>query len=118
MDRDERKILLINLGLAAYIALTSILVYSFPLSVSAFLLFEASLFLIYYAPVLHAAKLVFTAAVLIVLMPFLGAIEGYYLEVAIQIGIYVALALGLNIVVGFVGLLNLGFVRPTKPTTM
>jgi branched-chain amino acid transport system permease protein len=110
MDRAERKILLINVGLAAYIAVTSLLVYSFPRSVSAFLLFEASLLLIYYAPVARAAKLCFAAAVLIVLMPFLGAIEGYYLEVAIQIGIFVALALGLNIVVGFVGLLNLGFV--------
>lgn len=48
--------------------------------------------------------------VLVVLMPVLGFINGYYLEIAIQIGIFVALALGLNIVVGFVGLLNLGFV--------
>jgi len=47
---------------------------------------------------------------LLVLLPALGWVNGYYLEVAIQIGIYVALALGLNIVVGFVGLLNLGFV--------
>ncbi len=43
-------------------------------------------------------------------MPLLGVVNGYYLEVAIQVGIYVALALGLNIVVGFAGLLNLGFV--------
>jgi branched-chain amino acid transport system permease protein len=43
-------------------------------------------------------------------MPILGGFNGYYLEVAIQVGIYVALALGLNIVVGFAGLLNLGFV--------
>ncbi len=110
MERRECKVFVVNVGLAAYILLTSLLVYWFPRSVSAFLLFEASLFLIYYAPIARAAKLVFTAAVLIVLMPFLGAIEGYYIEVAIQIGIYVALALGLNIVVGFVGLLNLGFV--------
>jgi branched-chain amino acid transport system permease protein len=44
------------------------------------------------------------------LLPLLGSVNGYYLEIAIQIGIFVALALGLNIVVGFVGLLNLGFV--------
>ena len=44
------------------------------------------------------------------LLPVLGFSNGYYLEIAIQIGIFVALALGLNIVVGFVGLLNLGFV--------
>ncbi|MBM4261165.1 MAG: branched-chain amino acid ABC transporter permease [Deltaproteobacteria bacterium] len=43
-------------------------------------------------------------------MPALGVVNPYYLEIAVQVGIYVALALGLNIVVGFVGLLNLGFV--------
>jgi branched-chain amino acid transport system permease protein len=97
-------------GLAGYIGLTSFLVYSFPRSVTAFLLFEASLLFVYYAPVSRAAKLSFAAVVLVILMPLLGSIEGYYLEVAIQIGIFAALALGLNIVVGFVGLLNLGFV--------
>jgi branched-chain amino acid transport system permease protein len=48
--------------------------------------------------------------VLLVLLPLLGSVNGYLLEVAIQVGIFVTLALGLNIVVGFVGLLNLGFV--------
>ena len=99
-----------QLGLAAYILLSSLLVYSFPRSVSAFLLFEASLLLIYYAPVARAAKLASAAAVLVVVMPLIGTMDGYYLEVAIQVGIFAALALGLNIVVGFVGLLNLGFV--------
>ena len=47
---------------------------------------------------------------LLVLLPLLGSVNGYFLEVAIQAGIFIALALGLNIVVGFVGLLNLGFV--------
>jgi branched-chain amino acid transport system permease protein len=50
------------------------------------------------------------ALVLLVLLPVLGFSNAYYFEIAIQIGIFVALALGLNIVVGFVGLLNLGFV--------
>ena len=40
-----------------------------------------------------------------ILMPTLGTINGYYLEVATQVGIFVALALGLNIVVGLAGLL-------------
>ena len=82
----------------------------FPQSVLAFLLVEASLLLVYYARVAARVKLFLGALVLLVLLPFLGSVNGYYLEVAIQIGIYVALALGLNIVVGFVGLLNLGFV--------
>jgi branched-chain amino acid transport system permease protein len=97
-------------GLIAYIAVSWSLAFFFPQSVLAFLLFEASLLLIYYLPVHPKMKFYMGASVLLVLMPVLGFVNGYYLEVAIQIGIYVALALGLNIVVGFAGLLNLGFV--------
>ena len=98
------------LGLCAYIVASCLLAFYFPQSVLAFLLVEASLLLLYYAPVAAKLKIFLGALVLLVLLPFLGSVNGYYLEVAIQIGIYVALALGLNIVVGFVGLLNLGFV--------
>jgi branched-chain amino acid transport system permease protein len=104
------KRLLAPLGLSAYIAASCLLAYIFPQSVLAFLLVEASLLLLYYVPVPRPVKLCLGALVLLVLLPLLGSVNGYYLEVAIQIGIYVALALGLNIVVGFVGLLNLGFV--------
>jgi branched-chain amino acid transport system permease protein len=86
------------------------LAHHFPQSALAFLLFEGSLLAIYYAPIEQSLKTFLSALVLLGLMPILGFVNGYYLEVAIQIGIYVALALGLNIVVGFVGLLNLGFV--------
>src|SRR5207244_471842 len=47
---------------------------------------------------------------LLLLMPLIGSFNGYYLEVATQVGIFVALALGLNIVVGLAGLLDLGYV--------
>jgi branched-chain amino acid transport system permease protein len=104
------KTLLAGLGITAYIACTSLLVYYHPQSVLAFLLFEASLLLIYYAALPQRAKFFLSSVVLIFLMPALGISNGYYIEVAIQVGIYVALALGLNIVVGLAGLLNLGFV--------
>jgi branched-chain amino acid transport system permease protein len=97
-------------GLCAYIAASCSLAYLFPQSVLAFLLVEASLLLLYYARASDKAKIILGALVLLVLLPALGTVNAYYLEVAVQIGIYVALALGLNIVVGFVGLLNLGFV--------
>lgn len=42
------------------------------------------------------------------LYPFI--MKDYYVDVAILAGIYIILALGLNVVVGFAGLLNLGFV--------
>ncbi len=37
-------------------------------------------------------------------------VRDYFIDVAILAGIYIILALGLNVVVGFAGLLNLGFV--------
>jgi branched-chain amino acid transport system permease protein len=97
-------------ALCLYIGVSSALAYFFPQSVLAFLLVEASLLLLYYAPVSRQAKTLLGALVLLLLLPALGTVNAYYLEVAVQIGIFVALALGLNIVVGFVGLLNLGFV--------
>jgi branched-chain amino acid transport system permease protein len=98
------------IGLLAAILSSFLLALHFPQSLLAFLLFEASLIAIYYSSVQRRVKLWLGTLVLLWLMPILGFINGYYLEVAIQIGIFVALALGLNIVVGFVGLLNLGFV--------
>lgn len=98
------------IGVLVYIVVSSVLAYLHPQSVLAFLLFESSLLLIYYLPAQPKTKFILGAVVLFVLLPILGFINAYYLEVAVQVGIYVALALGLNIVVGFVGLLNLGFV--------
>jgi branched-chain amino acid transport system permease protein len=98
------------IGLLAAILSSFLLAIRFPQSLLAFLLFEASLIAIYYSSIQRQVKLWLGTLVLLWLMPILGFINGYYLEVAIQIGIFVALALGLNIVVGFVGLLNLGFV--------
>jgi branched-chain amino acid transport system permease protein len=104
------KVGLTHLGVGSYIIATTALVFAFPQSVLAFLCFEASLLVIYYAPVEQTTKFGFGTLVLLVLMPFLGSVNGYFLEVTIQVGIFIVLALGLNIVVGFVGLLNLGFV--------
>jgi len=100
----------ISLALLVYITTSCWLVYIFPQSVLAFLMFEAALLLLYLAAIPPRLKLAFGALLLLVLLPVLGAVNPYYLEIAVQVGIYVALALGLNIVVGFVGLLNLGFV--------
>ena len=97
-------------ALCVYIAASGALVFLFPQSVLAFLAFQTSLLLLYYARAPRSWKMALGGLFLLVLLPALGTINGYYLEIAIQIGIFVALALGLNIVVGFVGLLNLGFV--------
>jgi len=92
------------------IGLSSYAVAHFPRSLLAFLLFQASILLLYFARIPPWLKLALGLLALGVLMPILGTINGYYLEVATQVGIFVALALGLNIVVGLAGLLDLGYV--------
>lgn len=48
-------------------------------------------------------------AILLIAMPVAGFSNSFLFELGIQIGIYAALALGLNIVVGMAGLLDLGY---------
>jgi len=96
--------------LTAYLALCGLAVTIFPRSLIAFLLFQASLLVIYLARVPAWVKWALMGVALIVVMPVIGAHNGFYLEVATQVGIFVALALGLNIVVGLAGLLDLGYV--------
>ncbi len=50
----------------------------------------------------------YSLLLLLFIIPFL--VRDYFIDVAILAGIYIILALGLNVVIGFAGLLNLGFV--------
>jgi branched-chain amino acid transport system permease protein len=93
-----------------YIAASLWLVYGAPRSLMAFLVFQASILIVYWSRIDARAKLLLTGVVLGLLFPVIGTINGYYLEIATQVGIFVALALGLNIVVGLAGLLDLGYV--------
>jgi branched-chain amino acid transport system permease protein len=92
------------LGLSAYG------VAHYPRSIVVFMLFQVSILLLYLARMAGWLKALLAAVTLGVVMPVLGSINGYYLEIAIQVCIFVALALGLNIVVGLAGLLDLGYV--------
>ena len=92
------------------LGVTAYAVSHFPRSIVAFMLFQASILVLYFARMPAWVKGPLAAVTLIVLMPVVGSINGYYLEIAIQVGIFVALALGLNIVVGLAGLLDLGYV--------
>jgi branched-chain amino acid transport system permease protein len=83
---------------------------SFPRSILAFLLFQASILFIYLAAMPGWFRAVLLSVALLVMMPIIGASNVYYLEIATQVGIFAALALGLNIVVGLAGLLDLGYV--------
>jgi branched-chain amino acid transport system permease protein len=94
----------------ATMALSAFAVAHYPRSLVAFILFQASILLLYFARLARWLKAGLAFVSLGVLMPVLGTLNGYYLEVATQVGIFVALALGLNIVVGLAGLLDLGYV--------
>jgi branched-chain amino acid transport system permease protein len=85
-------------------------VWAFPRSILAFLLFQASLLVVYLVRVPRWLRVALGVLALGFIMPGIGTVNGYYLEVATQVGIFVALALGLNIVVGLAGLLDLGYV--------
>jgi branched-chain amino acid transport system permease protein len=94
----------------AFVAVSSAGVALFPRSILVFLIFQGSLLYAYVARIPGWLRATLLGAALLVLMPVIGTYNGYYLEVATQVGIFVALALGLNIVVGLAGLLDLGYV--------
>jgi branched-chain amino acid transport system permease protein len=98
------------LAAVAAVAVSAVLVAVFPRSILVFLAFQGSLLFVYKARLPGWLRAGLLGTALLVLMPLIGLYNGYYLEVATQVGIFVALALGLNIVVGLAGLLDLGYV--------
>ena len=94
----------------ALLAASGVAVAVFPRSIMAFLLFQGSVLFVYLTRIPKKLRWTLLAVALLGMMPIIGAYNGYYLEIATQVGIFVALALGLNIVVGLAGLLDLGYV--------
>jgi branched-chain amino acid transport system permease protein len=102
-----------SLVFALFVVITALSVHFLNKSVIAFLLLLASLLLLYYTSFTNTIKWIIAGIILILIIPFAtsgGPSYESYMEVATQSGIYIAMALGLNIVVGFAGLLDLGFV--------
>ena len=93
-----------------FVVAANLFFYFFPTSAVAFLLFLLSLLVLHKMCISLRLKLVVAVLSLGVVMPLAGLQNTYYLDVATQVGIYAALAIGLNIVVGFAGLLDLGYV--------
>lgn len=109
-----------NRGPLAYVALTLYVLVTSALLLAntrtslltdiIFVLFLFGLLLIYRARVVGGYKLALAAALLLGVLPYFGMQNAFYVELAIQAAIFVTLALGLNVVVGFAGLLDLGYV--------
>ena len=91
-------------------AIFALLLHFLEKSVLAFLGTLASVVLLYYTNTSNKLKMLLGAVILVVIIPLVAGDNRYYMEVASQVGIYVAMALGLNIVVGFAGLLDMGYV--------
>ena len=78
-------------------------------SKAAFIFFLASLLFLNRIKLPAWARLLLAAVDLAVVMPIVGTSSGIFSSVITMIGIYAILSMGLNIVVGFTGLLNLGY---------
>lgn len=96
-----------------YVVVTSLGLYLAEKSVTAFLLLLFSILILYFLNLGNKVKWLIGLVILGVLLPYTASHgDSYqsYMEVATLVGIYVAMALGLNIVVGMAGLLDLGFI--------
>ncbi len=94
----------------AHLVLGTGWVYASPRSIIAFLVLLSSFGSLYYFKTSFRFKILIGAVLALLIMPVLGVRNIFYLEVIFQISVFAALALGLNIVVGFAGLLDLGYV--------
>lgn len=106
----------INSGRGPYIVtfgllvLGPILVYTSPRSLLAFTILMLCPASLYFLKMDAKVKLFVGLLFAIVVIPVLGIRNIFYLEVIFQICVFAALALGLNIVIGMAGLLDLGYV--------
>ncbi len=106
----------INRGPLAYLLIVAhviagtYLVYTEPRSNLAFLVLITSFLSLYFFRADVRFKLFVGALLALFIIPIVGVRNIFYLEVIFQISVFAALALGLNIVVGFAGLLDLGYV--------
>lgn len=96
--------------IVAVVAAATYLVNSSPRSLFFRLIFMLGLFLIFYIPQRPLIKYGIAAFTLLLLVPFLGIKSPFLLEIGFQVCAFATLAIGLNIVVGFAGLLDLGYV--------
>ena len=107
---------LLNKGITPYIITTlhviiaSVWVYAEPRSTFAFLFMVLSFGSLYAFNTSKVYKLIVALVMALVIIPIIGVRNIFYLEIIFQISVFSALALGLNIVVGFAGLLDLGYV--------
>lgn len=116
MNKITEQLKNLNSGVAAMIITAAHVfgatawVYYAPLSKVAFFLLVTSFFTLYAMKTPKVFKFAIAMILAMVVVPIIGVRNIFYLEVIFQMSVFSALALGLNIVVGFAGLLDLGYV--------
>jgi len=88
----------------------TVLVYAVPRSLLAFLVLMLAPLALYFLKMNNRVRLFAGLLLAVIILPVLGIRNIFYLEVIFQICVFAALALGLNIVIGMAGLLDLGYV--------
>ena len=106
LDQGNRAQIAVGLQLV----IGTFLVYTSPRSLVAYLLLMATPLVLYFTHTSRRFKIIIAALFLLAAMPIIGARNLSYLEIGFQVCVFAALALGLNIVVGFAGLLDLGYI--------
>jgi len=94
----------------AHVLSATLWVYYAPLSRVAFFYFITAFFTLYAMSTSKLFKFSVAMVIALVVVPIIGIRNIFYLEIIFQMSVFSALALGLNIVVGFAGLLDLGYV--------
>lgn len=94
----------------AFLIVGTISVYQSPRSLGAFLILMMTPLILYFMNMPMKIKVFIGLLLIIVILPVLGIRNIFYLEVIFQMAVFSALALGLNIVIGMAGLLDLGYV--------
>jgi branched-chain amino acid transport system permease protein len=95
--------------LAVLAVVSAAVLIAWPRGAFALLPLLATLFLCLVLRVPRWIRLSAAAALLLIAVPAAGFHNSFLFELGIQIGIFAALALGLNVVVGLAGLLDLGY---------
>ncbi len=109
MKNLARNQLLLSLAIALVAVASGFWLLSDPRGTLPFLLTLASLLGAFLLPISKWLKVLIGGAILLIVVPAAGFQNSFLFELGVQIGIYAAMALGLNVVVGLAGLLDLGY---------
>lgn len=94
----------------AFLIVGTIALFQDPRSLGAFLVLMTTPMILYFMKMPLKIKVLIGLLLIVIILPVIGIKNIFLLEVIFQMAVFAALALGLNIVIGMAGLLDLGYV--------